>query len=390
MFRKIRAFLFSPSAVFSVAGIFVVGFFGGVIFWGGFNWTVEATNSESFCLSCHVMNTPYEEFQGSVHHTNVSGVGATCADCHVPRDWLPKMVRKAEATKELYHYIVGTIDTPEKYEERRLVMAQRVWDQMESNDSLECRACHNSDRFDYENMKPEAVAQKKEGFARGDTCITCHKGIAHKLPDMSSGYTRMHRDMVAMAERSSGSGDRLYPITTIAHYASAADAKTEENPIGQVLSATALEVLERDGDAIKVRMRGWRQEGADRVIYAKRGRRIFEATLSPAHTDRVEVGEGEVDPDTDLVWNRVSLDSWVRQGQVIEDVETIWAYAHQMNQAACGTCHAPRDRSHQTANQWIGVLRGKQESVALSSEEMRTLQKYMQLGARDVETEGGY
>lgn len=33
----------------------IVFFVGGVIFWGGFHWTLEITNTEKFCISCHEM-----------------------------------------------------------------------------------------------------------------------------------------------------------------------------------------------------------------------------------------------------------------------------------------------------------------------------------------------
>lgn len=391
MLRRIRTFLFSPGTVWSAGGLLFVGFMAGIVFWGAFNWTVEATNTERFCISCHVMrDNPYVEYQDTIHHTNASGVGAVCADCHVPRDWMPKMVRKATATRELYHWLIGTIDTPEKYEEHRAAMAQRVWDTMTANDSLECRNCHVEDRFDYSRMAAADARVMQEGLARGETCIDCHKGIAHRLPDMTTGYTRMQRDLVATALSQRGAGDPLFPITTISHYLDAVDAAADINAAGQVLAATRMEVLGRDGDAIRVRIEGWQQEGAERIIYARPGKRIFEATLTPDTTDRVEVHASQVDPDTDLVWSRVSLDTWVRPGEVIDDVDALWSYARTMKDAACGACHAPRDPTHHTANQWIGVLRGKTQTVALQPEEMRIIQKYMQLRARDLEATDGH
>ena len=31
----------------------LVTFVAGILFWGGFNWTLEMTNTEAFCTSCH-------------------------------------------------------------------------------------------------------------------------------------------------------------------------------------------------------------------------------------------------------------------------------------------------------------------------------------------------
>ena len=183
MIRRLWNVLVTPSSVIATGTLLIIGFFAGVLFWGSFNWAVVASNDQRFCISCHVMrDNAYAEFVGTPHHMTPSGVGATCADCHVPRQWLPKMVRKAQGARELYHYIIGTIDTPEKYEAHRAVMAQRVWDQMTANDSAECRSCHLEERFDYSRMSVAAATIMKEGLARGETCIDCHKGIAHELP----------------------------------------------------------------------------------------------------------------------------------------------------------------------------------------------------------------
>ncbi len=154
----------------------------GVLFWGGFNWALELTNKEAFCISCHEMrNTPYAELQNTIHFKNWSGVRATCPDCHVPKEWIHKVMAKIEATTDLYHHILGHVDTPEKFEAKRAVLAQRVWKTMKESDSLPCRNCHS-----VESMDPHKQTQASQvmmlAMKSGATCIDCHKGIAHKLP----------------------------------------------------------------------------------------------------------------------------------------------------------------------------------------------------------------
>ncbi|KRW82290.1 MAG: cytochrome c-type protein NapC [Sedimenticola sp.] len=165
----------------------VVFVFAGIIFWGGFNTAMEATNTLEFCISCHEMEqTVYREYTHSIHFSNRTGVRATCADCHVPKDWMHKVVRKVQASGEIYHKLMGTIDTPEKFEERRLYLANRVWATMKSNDSRECRNCHSWEAMSSDAQKPTAKRRHRKGLANGDTCIDCHKGIAHK--DISKFY----------------------------------------------------------------------------------------------------------------------------------------------------------------------------------------------------------
>lgn len=64
--------------------VLTFGFFGGIIFWGGFNTTLEATNTEAFCISCHTMReNVYEEYKTSIHYKNRSGVRATLSLIHI-------------------------------------------------------------------------------------------------------------------------------------------------------------------------------------------------------------------------------------------------------------------------------------------------------------------
>lgn len=178
--------LWSPSVYISLGVLLLTGFIAGIIFWGGFNTVLEVTNTEKFCISCHEMHdNPYLELQSTIHYSNGSGVRAECPDCHVPYNWTDKIVRKVKATKELWGKMVGTIDTQEKFNAKRRELAEREWARFKANDSLECRNCHDFEFMDFTAQSPRAVKSHETSLASGDkTCIDCHKGIAHKLPDM--------------------------------------------------------------------------------------------------------------------------------------------------------------------------------------------------------------
>ncbi len=157
-----------------------VFFIAGIIFWGGFNTAMEATNTMEFCISCHEMeNNVYQEYKPTIHYTNRTGVRAGCPDCHVPDPWVHKFVRKIKASNELYHKVIGSVDTPEKFEKHRLEMAKRVWKTMKETDSRECRNCHNFESMAPQFQKARARKQHLNAFKNGQTCIDCHKGIAH-------------------------------------------------------------------------------------------------------------------------------------------------------------------------------------------------------------------
>jgi len=167
----------------TIVVIFTLGTVFGILFWGGFNTAVEYTNTTHFCISCHEMrDTVYQEYKESVHFKNPAGVRVSCADCHVPRPWGAKMWRKIQASNELYHKFMGSINTPEKFEAKRMQLAEHVWSSMEESNSRECRNCHSYEAMDFEHQSRRAAKKMKAGLEKGKTCIDCHKGIAHKLP----------------------------------------------------------------------------------------------------------------------------------------------------------------------------------------------------------------
>ncbi|MCH7880577.1 MAG: NapC/NirT family cytochrome c [Proteobacteria bacterium] len=168
----------------SSTALLSASFVAGIVFWGGLNWSIEMTNTESFCISCHEMEqNVFREYRKTVHYLNRTGVRATCPDCHVPREWGHKLIRKVRATNELYHWIRGSIDSREKFQAKRYELASHVWDSMRATDSRECRNCHGNDYMARAKQSPMARKSHELGIAWGNTCIECHQGIAHELPE---------------------------------------------------------------------------------------------------------------------------------------------------------------------------------------------------------------
>jgi len=180
---RLRDVLLRPSS-FPLVVVVAIGMISGLVFWGGFNTGMEATNRLEFCTSCHEMrDTVFQEYKETIHYKNRSGVRAACPDCHVPKDWVHKFVRKVQASKELYSkFIAGSIDTPEKFEGKRMELAQHVWTAMKESDSRECRNCHSWEAMDPKKQHARGRKKMEQAQKEGKTCIDCHKGIAHLLP----------------------------------------------------------------------------------------------------------------------------------------------------------------------------------------------------------------
>ncbi len=381
MFKRLWNAFWRPSSRWGAGVIALVGGVVGLALWGGFHTVLEYTTRMEFCVSCHEMeSTVYQEYQKTVHFQNMAGVRATCGDCHVPKALGPKLVAKVMATKDLWGHLTGVIDTKEKFENHRLTMAKSVWAYMEASDSRECRTCHDFAAMTIDQQSDEAKQQHPTAISAGETCISCHKGIAHTLPDMSSGYKQRFEELQKQAEQEGAKANTLYPIKEVAIYTD----KDLATSGGTLLPATALNVLERSGDALKIRIDGWQQEGVRPAVYALRGKRIFEAGLSGDMVDRLKESEPETDPDTGIVWRKVSLEGWVKKESLVANLAPIWDYGSEMYVANCNTCHKAPEPDHNLANQWNGVVEAMSRFVTIDKEQNRFLVKYLQMHASDT------
>ena len=317
----------------------LAAFVAGIIFWGGFNTAMEATNTKEFCISCHEMrSTVYQEYQGTIHQTNRSGVGAICSDCHVPKDWTHKIIRKVQASKELYGKVMGTISTPEKWDEKRLTLAIHEWERMKGSDSRECRNCHHFDAMLPEKQKPRARQQHLNAMTAGQTCIDCHKGIAHK--DLRD---RMDEDELAALEAPNPAFAREIPQAYLDSL-----ARVEALEAEQAAAKDAEAKAAREGEQARIAAaveaaRAEEQTKAAAALAAAGGAAATpepaEATVTPA------AAAGDAAPGVD--WNAVPAQTvtlfypgqasfeWVQIGK-----EHGGARPFTKGGDNCSTCHA--------------------------------------------------
>jgi cytochrome c-type protein NapC len=178
--KRVLGALFSPSSRYSVATLMAGGIVVGVAGVVAFEYTMKATSTDAFCTSCHVMaDNAGMMLVGTTHHMNESGVRPTCADCHMPKEFFPTLVRKVQASREVWGAITGVIDTPEKYAAHAPEMKAREIARLKANDSRECRNCHQVDHMLLSVQSAKAQAFHKVLETGKRTCIDCHAGLTH-------------------------------------------------------------------------------------------------------------------------------------------------------------------------------------------------------------------
>jgi cytochrome c nitrite reductase small subunit len=91
------------------------------------------------CANCHIMNEQYDSWQKASHHT-----AAGCVDCHLPHDFIPKYVAKAE------------------------------------------NGYHHSKGFTFQDFHEPIMIKQKNSQILQENCLYCHGDIAHELVAGSS------------------------------------------------------------------------------------------------------------------------------------------------------------------------------------------------------------
>jgi len=146
-----------------------------------FEGVLQVTGSQAFCTSCHVMAGVEREWSESVHGRNASGFKATCADCHVGPGRVAEVKAKVHAIRAELIPWLGGVRRPEQIEEKRLALAERVWQHLRETDSASCRSCHEMTEQDLALQETRARAEHVDAAKQGQTCIECHDdGVAHK------------------------------------------------------------------------------------------------------------------------------------------------------------------------------------------------------------------
>ena len=56
---------------------------------------------------------------------------------------------------------------------------------MRKTDSRECRNCHDFNSMELGEQDKYARKRHERALRKGETCIDCHDGIAHNLPEQA-------------------------------------------------------------------------------------------------------------------------------------------------------------------------------------------------------------
>ena len=119
---RLWRFLWRPSTTIPLAVLLIVGFFGGIVFWGAFHCVARLhqhrRSSASRATRCATIPTPTSR-RPSISSTGPAPArSAPTATCR--RSSFARSARKSSPRRIVFFHLTGKIDTPEKYEAHRL------------------------------------------------------------------------------------------------------------------------------------------------------------------------------------------------------------------------------------------------------------------------------
>ncbi|MEZ8152148.1 NapC/NirT family cytochrome c [Vibrio splendidus] len=354
-----------------IALIAAVGIGIGWLTLGGTAAVMHYTSSTEFCTSCHTMQIPYEEYEGSIHFSNVKGIRAECSDCHIPSDPIDYVITKIRASKDIYHeFVTGKIDTEDKYEEHRMAMAETVWAQLRESDSATCRSCHTFDAMDSYEQSEDAAKMHEYGQENNQTCIDCHKGVAHFAPEPEMD-SEAFDNLMAFTEKTDPNAKVVYSAETISI-----------GDLGTINPTARLDVKSVEGTERTIELHAYQMKGAEQVLYYGEGQRSIVAMLTDQGQQNLEVGDFKTDAYGNE-WRTAVLTANV-DAPVLDSLEPIWDYAEELDNVYCSTCHAKIGANHFTVNAWGPVAKGMGERTDISDQDLELLTKFFQNHAKDV------
>ncbi|OOF37060.1 nitrate reductase [Rodentibacter rarus] len=346
---------------------------GALVLWGT-QTIMHKTSSPEFCVSCHSMSHPQQEWEGSSHFANAKGIRAECADCHVPQEGWHYVKAKFIALKDTWYEIQGKLDSKQKYEAHRAEMAQRVWDEMKATDSETCRSCHSFEAMELSAQSKLAKQTHISAKTNGQTCIDCHKGIVHFLPETHGNTEKQSTSNLA------GNLTEQAPI----YAATMSSAQGEQGGDIRLMPYAEITNWQTQGEQLVGTLHGWQQVGADSVLYQALGKRITVALVDEEARKAMKVLQTQYDEITDSDWKEVSFIVSVPKEKMSSDLTALNQYGNQLNQAHCSSCHAAISADHYTANQWIGVVNSMKDRTSMNKDEVRALTIYLQRHAKDM------
>ena len=245
--------------------------------------------------------------------------------------------------------------------------------------------------MDFHKQRRAASERMPQAAAAGQPCISCHKGIAHHLPDMSQDFETTFDDLQSGSHEHQRQGGRC-ALRADHQTAVRRAARQRGQGTGSAGSsaATPVKVLKTDGDWLEVEIDGWRRRGdkSDWFTRCKVGDFCGGSRTAGGGQSTDRRGDDRQGHRSDLVpGDAHCLDRERRLGS--RSQENSGHTGARVPGAACGACHSLQ-RQGAVLGERVDWRRRRnaRRRISLDDEQVRFLEKYLQMHAQDKASNG--
>ncbi|SQB40304.1 cytochrome C-type protein [Citrobacter koseri] len=192
------------------------------------------------------------------------------------------------------------------------------------------------DAMDLDAQSADARKMHQMGIQEKQTCIDCHKGVAHFPPEITMDDSAL-KALEAQSASTPASAKTLYAVSN-----------TALGDLATVYPATQMHVLKSTETSRLVEIRGSQMQGSEQVIYYAAGQRLILASLSEKGQQSLNILSDWKKDDYGNAWRDVALQGeW--SGSALASREPMWDYARKLDNVYCAGCHAPIPAKHFTS-----------------------------------------
>ncbi len=208
------------------------------------------------------------------------------------------------------------------------------------------------------------------GQENNQTCIDCHKGVAHFAPQAKLD-TSAFDHLFDMAKNTKLDAEKVYPIENI-----------KMSDLAIINPTVELTTVSAKDETRTVTVSGFQMKGAESVIYMGEGQRSIIATLTEKGIKALTLGEATTDAYGNE-WRSAELTGTI-DAPVLASNQPLWDYAEELDNVYCSTCHAKIPANHFTVNSWGPVAKSMGARTDISALNLEILTKFFQNHAKDV------
>nr|VFK54065.1 MAG: NapC/NirT cytochrome c family, N-terminal region [Candidatus Kentron sp. TUN]VFK56087.1 MAG: NapC/NirT cytochrome c family, N-terminal region [Candidatus Kentron sp. TUN] len=209
------------------------------------------------------------------------------------------------------------------------------------------------------------------------TCIDCHKGFVHRLPDMAGEIKKAEEYFRTILAADTLTGDQLYTVMGVSLYSG---SKVDDTIIAELELGTPITVLERNDDRLWIRIQGRQYQANKHTLYSMGNQMLV---LLRTHGIPLTIsGDTIRDEATGLYWQYAEMEGWISREGLSSDITSLWDYGEAIYQNGCIRCHMVFSPSDFWATQWRDYVRNMRCKTNFSPEQVNILLKYLEYHAK--------